>query len=260
MEWNIGIVGVTPIHEGVDKDSATQEYSRQENTICHIQGWLSHFKLKQNLKQKFCLSYTQSVWGHWKGCLSNWDLFLFSKQTSYSIKKGEVHSKMVLFFLFADRKIIRRYYKLLTKISTSKGLSNPMKLSSKVAWNSRSGGRHLGELLAAWWQVLDIDALNLSLASVHRCCFIFLFIFPTPTLLRWWSTYPPRFFYHTLSMGFEVKIEDLWTGYLSLADRLNHSTFLFSSFWIVFFCGHGFLCSFKKKMAAPSSWISGFFI
>lgn len=38
VEWNIGIVGVTPIHEGVDKYSATQEYSRQENTICHIQG------------------------------------------------------------------------------------------------------------------------------------------------------------------------------------------------------------------------------
>ena len=127
-----------------------------------------------------------------------------------------------------------------------------MKLSSKVAWNSRSGGRHLGELLAAWWQVLDIDALNLSLASVHRCCLIFLFIFPTPTLLCWWSIYPPRFFYHTLSMGFEVKIEDLWTGYLSLADRLNHSTFLFSSFWIVFFCGHiWLLVQLQKKDGGP---------
>ena len=128
-----------------------------------------------------------------------------------------------------------------------------MKLSSKVACNSRSGGCHLGELLAAWWQVLDIDALNLSLASVHRCCSIFLFIFPTPTLLRWWSIYPPSFFfYHTLSMGFEVKIEDLWTGYLSLADRLNHSTFLFSSFWIVFFCGHiWLLVQLQKKDGGP---------
>ena len=88
-----------------------------------------------------------------------------------------------------------------------------MKLSSKVAWNPRSGDRHLGELLAAWWQVLDIDALNLSLASVHRCCFIFLFIFPTPTLLRWWSIYPPGFFLsHTL--------DGLWSENRGSVNRL----------------------------------------
>ena len=88
-----------------------------------------------------------------------------------------------------------------------------MKLSSKVACNSRSGGCHLGELLAAWWQVLDIDALNLSLASVHRCCSIFLFIFPTPTLLRWWSIYPPSFFfYHTL--------DGLWSENRGSVNRL----------------------------------------
>ena len=40
-----------------------------------------------------------------------------------------------------------------------------MKFLSKGAQNLRSNGRHLGELLAAWWQVLDINALNLSLAE-----------------------------------------------------------------------------------------------
>ena len=61
----------------------------------------------------------------------------------------------------------KRLYKggLLTEISTSEGLSNPMKFSSKEARNSRSGGHHLGELLAAWWQVCDVNALNLSLLN-----------------------------------------------------------------------------------------------
>jgi len=158
------------------------------------------------------------------------------------------------FFSFRRQKDYTKVYKLLTKISASKGLSNPMKLSSKVAWNSRSGGRHLGELLAAWWQVLDIDALNLSLACTQML-FYFSFLLPHPHPLVLVVNISPA-----LSTGFDEKIEDLWTGYLSLADRLNHSTFLFSSFRIVFFCGQfGFLCSFEKKMAAPSSRISGYF-
>ena len=40
-----------------------------------------------------------------------------------------------------------------------------MKFSSKEAQNSRSGGHHLGELLAAWWQACDVNALNLSLLN-----------------------------------------------------------------------------------------------
>ena len=60
--------------------------------------------------------------------------------------------------------------------------SNPMKFLSKVARNSRSGGCHFGELIAAWWRVRDVIA-------------------PNP----------------------------------SLAERLNYSTLLFSSFRIVFF-------------------------
>ena len=40
-----------------------------------------------------------------------------------------------------------------------------MKFLSKGAQNSRSNGRHLGEHLAAWWWVLDINAFNLSLAG-----------------------------------------------------------------------------------------------
>ena len=37
-----------------------------------------------------------------------------------------------------------------------------------------------------------------------------------------------------------------------MADRLNHSTFLFSSFWIVFFCGHiWLLVQLQKKDGGP---------
>ena len=56
-----------------------------------------------------------------------------------------------------------------------------MKFWSEEARNSRSCSRHLGEILAAWWRVCDVNELNLSMAA-----------------------------------------------------RLNHSTLLFSSFWIVF--------------------------
>jgi len=63
--------------------------------------------------------------------------------------------------------LTKRSYKgrLLTEISASKELSTPMKFSSTVTRNLRSGVCHLGELLAAWWWVCDIKALNLSLAE-----------------------------------------------------------------------------------------------
>ena len=40
--------------------------------------------------------------------------------------------------------------RLLTELPTFEELSNPMKFSSKFARNLKSGGHHLGELLAAW--------------------------------------------------------------------------------------------------------------
>ena len=55
--------------------------------------------------------------------------------------------------------------RLFTEISTSKELSNPMKFPSKAAQNSRSGSGHLGVILAAWWWVRDMNALNLRLAE-----------------------------------------------------------------------------------------------
>ena len=96
-------------------------------------------------------------------------------------------------FFFSPTK---RLYKgrLLTKISASKELSNSMKFSSKVARNSRIGGRHLGEFLAACCRVRDINAPNLS-----------------------------------------------------LADRLDHSTFLFSSFRIVFFAAMSSCAAPKRR-------------
>ena len=80
-------------------------------------------------------------------------------------------------FFFSPTK---RIYKgrLLTKILTSKELSTPSKfLSIKVAQTLRSGGCQFGELLAAWWWVCDVNALNLSLfnrskllvSSFHNC-------------------------------------------------------------------------------------------
>ena len=77
--------------------------------------------------------------------------------------KGEVHFKMAGFFLFTNKKIIQR---LLTEISASKELFNPMKSLSEVAWNSRFDCHRLRELLAAWWQVRDVQVLNLSFASL----------------------------------------------------------------------------------------------
>jgi len=59
----------------------------------------------------------------------------------------------------------KRLYKGFPTLRLGLGFSNPTKFSSKVARNSRTGGRHLGELLAAWWQVCDINALNLSLLN-----------------------------------------------------------------------------------------------
>ena len=67
-----------------------------------------------------------------------------------------------IFFLPTDRLYKGR---LLTELPTFEELSNPMKFSFKFARNSRSGGRHLGKLLAAWWRVCDVNALNHSLAE-----------------------------------------------------------------------------------------------
>ena len=58
------------------------------------------------------------------------------------------------------------------------------KFLCKVARNSRSGSHHLGELLVAWWQVRDINALNLSLAdrlnhtTYFFLCFGLCFLWP----------------------------------------------------------------------------------
>ena len=62
--------------------------------------------------------------------------------------KGEVYSKIAVFFFFLPTK---RLYKgrLLTEISASKELSNPMKSPSKVVPNSRSDCRHHGSLVTA---------------------------------------------------------------------------------------------------------------
>ena len=78
--------------------------------------------------------------------------------------KGEVHFKMASFFVSPTK----RSYKgrLLTKISASKELFNPMKSLSEVAWNSRFDCHRLRELLAAWWQVRDVQALNPSFPSL----------------------------------------------------------------------------------------------
>ena len=67
-----------------------------------------------------------------------------------------------IFFLPTDRLYKGR---LLTELPTFEELSNPMKFSFKFARNSRSGGRHLGELLAAWWWVCDVNELNPSMAE-----------------------------------------------------------------------------------------------
>ena len=50
--------------------------------------------------------------------------------------------------------------------------------SSKVAWNSRSGGRHLGELLAAWYSLVALGTNLLSSRSLLQplpCYFFLLF-------------------------------------------------------------------------------------
>lgn len=77
--------------------------------------------------------------------------------------KGEVHFKMAGFFSSPTKRSYKG--KLLTKISTFKELFNHIKSSSEEAQNSRSDSYHLEGLLVAWWQVHDVQALNLSFAS-----------------------------------------------------------------------------------------------
>ena len=87
-----------------------------------------------------------------------------NQENTSTFIKGEVHSKVAGFFSFGQKEDYKKVgYS--PKFSTSEGLSNPMKFLSKEARNSRSGGHHLGELLAAWWQACDVNALNLSLLN-----------------------------------------------------------------------------------------------
>ena len=75
--------------------------------------------------------------------------------------------------------------RLFTEISTSKELSNPMKFSSKVAQNSRSGSHHLGEILAAWLWVRDVNTLNLTLAERLNHSTLFFVCFGLCLLWSW---------------------------------------------------------------------------
>ena len=57
--------------------------------------------------------------------------------------------------------------------------------SSKVAWNSRSGGRHLGELLAAWYSLVALGTNLLSSRSLLLplpCYFFLLFLASQPAV------------------------------------------------------------------------------
>ena len=56
------------------------------------------------------------------------------------------------------------------------------------------------------------NAKKRSVTSLYTDVLL-LFFSPTPTLLRWRSINPPRFFfYHPRSTDFEEKIEGLWIG------------------------------------------------
>ena len=55
---------------------------------------------------------------------------------------------MAVFFFLPTKRLYEG--RLPIEISVSKELSKVMKFSSKVARNLRSGGCHLGELVAAW--------------------------------------------------------------------------------------------------------------
>ena len=83
--------------------------------------------------------------------------------------KEELHSRMAVLSLFANKKFIQR--EGLTKISASKELSNPMKSLSKVVRKLRTNGCHLGvTLLAAWQCMPDIKELNLKFCEKKEKC------------------------------------------------------------------------------------------
>ena len=73
------------------------------------------------------------------------------------------YSKTTVFFFLPTKRLYKG--RLLSEILTSKKLSNPMKFWAEEARNSRSGSRHLGELLAAWRRVCDVNELNPSMAE-----------------------------------------------------------------------------------------------
>ena len=65
------------------------------------------------------------------------------------------------FYLFANKKVnIKEGYSL--KFQLPKTFFQPYEI---LVSNSRSHGHHHGELLAAWWWVRDVSALNLCLAG-----------------------------------------------------------------------------------------------
>lgn len=63
-------------------------------------------------------------------------------------------SQYVRYVLFQEiitqRECTESEYLFISKSSTSKEVSKPMKLLSKVACSSRFGGCHVGDLLVAW--------------------------------------------------------------------------------------------------------------
>ena len=73
------------------------------------------------------------------------------------------YSKTTVFFFLPTKRLYKG--RLLSEILTSKKLSNPMKFWAEEARNSRSGSRHLGELLTAWRRVCDVNELNPSMAE-----------------------------------------------------------------------------------------------
>ena len=52
--------------------------------------------------------------------------------------------------LLHSENVLESEYLFISKSSTSKEVSKPMKLLSKVACSSRFGGCHVGDLLVAW--------------------------------------------------------------------------------------------------------------
>ena len=52
--------------------------------------------------------------------------------------------------LLHNENVLESEYLFISKSSTSKEGSKPMKLLSKVAYSSRCGGCHVGDLLVVW--------------------------------------------------------------------------------------------------------------